>query len=380
MRKSRFTEEQIIGDPAGAGGGRPTADVCRKHGISGGTFYKWKSKFGGMDVSDAKRLKALEDENAKLKKLLAETMLDNAILKDVNSPKVVTPAARTAGRGSCVRSARRERAAGVPDHSGVDRSTMRYRSRRQMTPASGSAFGSWPHARRRFGYRRLHFLAHARKGCHMNQKRFRRLYREEGLAVRKRSGRKRALGVRAPTRAALASQRALVARLRLRLSHRRPALPHSGDRRRLHARMPGAGRGHVAVGMRVARELDAVIARRRPPENLRLRQRHRAHQHGDPELEQGQRRRLALHPARQAAAERVRRELHRAAARRMLERDAVLVARRSARAAGGMARRLQSGPAALRARQPHAGRVPRPPLALAVTNDQVQNFNPGLTL
>ena len=67
--------------------GRPTADVCRKHGISAGTFYKWKAKYGGMDVSDAKRLKALEDENAKLKKLLAEAMLDNAILKDVNSRK-----------------------------------------------------------------------------------------------------------------------------------------------------------------------------------------------------------------------------------------------------------------------------------------------------
>ena len=61
--------------------------MCRKHGISSGTFYKWKAKFGGLDVSDAKRLKALEDENAKLKKLLAETMLDNAILKDINSRK-----------------------------------------------------------------------------------------------------------------------------------------------------------------------------------------------------------------------------------------------------------------------------------------------------
>ena len=63
------------------------AEVCRKHGISGGTFYMWKSKFGGMDCSDAKRLKALEDENAKLKKLLAETMLDNSSLKDINSRK-----------------------------------------------------------------------------------------------------------------------------------------------------------------------------------------------------------------------------------------------------------------------------------------------------
>ncbi len=64
-----------------------TADVCREHGISSATFYKWKAKFGGLEVSDARRLKVLEDENAKLKKLLAEQMLDNAILKDVASRK-----------------------------------------------------------------------------------------------------------------------------------------------------------------------------------------------------------------------------------------------------------------------------------------------------
>lgn len=64
-----------------------TADVCREHGISSATFYKWKSKFGGLEVSDARRLKALEDENAKLKRLLAEQMLDNAMLRDVASKK-----------------------------------------------------------------------------------------------------------------------------------------------------------------------------------------------------------------------------------------------------------------------------------------------------
>jgi putative transposase len=87
MKRSRFSEEQIIGILREQEAGAATADVCRKHGISGATFYKWKAKFGGLDVSDAKRLKALEDENAKLKKLLAETMLDNAILKDINSRK-----------------------------------------------------------------------------------------------------------------------------------------------------------------------------------------------------------------------------------------------------------------------------------------------------
>ena len=87
MKRSRFTEEQIIAILREQESGVKTADVCRKHGISQATFYKYKAKFGGMDVSDARRLKALEDENARLKKLLAEQMLDNAILKDVAAKK-----------------------------------------------------------------------------------------------------------------------------------------------------------------------------------------------------------------------------------------------------------------------------------------------------
>lgn len=87
MKKSRFTEEQIIGVLREHEAGVKTADVCRKHGISAATFFNWKSKYGGMDVSDARRLKVLEDENRKLKKLLAETMLDIAMLKELNSKK-----------------------------------------------------------------------------------------------------------------------------------------------------------------------------------------------------------------------------------------------------------------------------------------------------
>ncbi len=87
MKRSRFTEEQIIGLLKEQEAGMPTAEVCRKHGISSATFYKYKAKYGGMEVSDARKLKALEDENAKLKKLLAEAMLDVAILKDVASKK-----------------------------------------------------------------------------------------------------------------------------------------------------------------------------------------------------------------------------------------------------------------------------------------------------
>ena len=87
MRRSRFSEEQIIVILREQEAGQKTADVCRRHGVSEATFYKWKSKYGGMEVTDAKRLKMLETENARLKKLLAETMLDNAMLKDINSKK-----------------------------------------------------------------------------------------------------------------------------------------------------------------------------------------------------------------------------------------------------------------------------------------------------
>ena len=87
MRASRFTEEQIIGILREQDTGAKTAEVCRKHGISSATFYKWKARYGGLDVSEARRLRALEAENARLKKLLADAMLDNAMLKEIASKK-----------------------------------------------------------------------------------------------------------------------------------------------------------------------------------------------------------------------------------------------------------------------------------------------------
>ena len=87
MKSKRFTEEQIIGILKQAQSGMKIVDLCRMHGISDATFYNWRSKYGGMEVSDAKRLKDLEVENRRLKRMLADTMLENRAIKDVLSKK-----------------------------------------------------------------------------------------------------------------------------------------------------------------------------------------------------------------------------------------------------------------------------------------------------
>ena len=87
MKRKRFTEEQIVGILKEHEAGVPVTEICRKNGVSDASIYKWKAKYGGLEVSDARRLKTLEEENSKLKKLLAEAMLDITMLKDLNSKK-----------------------------------------------------------------------------------------------------------------------------------------------------------------------------------------------------------------------------------------------------------------------------------------------------
>ncbi|MBZ4024151.1 IS3 family transposase [Rhodobacter sp. TJ_12] len=195
MRKSRFTEAQIIGMIKEQEAGLPTSELCRKHGLSPATFYKLKAKYGGMDLSDANRLKQLEAENAKLKRLVADVMLDNVVLKDLPGKALTTPMQR---RDAVLRA--------LKDHPisqrracvliGVDPKTVR-RKRPPDNPEIREAMHEIVEKRRRFGYRRVGILLE-RKGMIMNEKKLYRIYREEGLSVRRRRGRKRARGSRTP--------------------------------------------------------------------------------------------------------------------------------------------------------------------------------------
>ncbi|WP_442238010.1 IS3 family transposase [Rhodopseudomonas pseudopalustris] len=196
MKRSRFSEEQIIGILKEHETGVPVADLCRKHGVSDASMYKWKAKFGGMDVSEAKRLKALEDENTRLKRLLADAMLGNAALKDLLGKKLVTPAAKrkaVAHLQTAFQMSERRACKAI----GCCRMTVRYQTSRSDDAGLRQRMRAITHEGRRFGYRRLHVLL-KREGYLVNHKKLFRLYREEKLTVRRRGGRKRALGTRAP--------------------------------------------------------------------------------------------------------------------------------------------------------------------------------------
>ncbi|MBE1205365.1 IS3 family transposase [Aminobacter carboxidus] len=196
MKRKRFTEEQIIAVLREHETGAKAGDLARKHGISEATLYNWKAKYGGMEVSDAKRLKALEDENAKLKKLLAEQMLEASARRELLFKKMVGPAAKreaVAHLQSVMGLSERRACFFV----GADRKMIRYLFRRPPETELRGRLRDLANERRRFGYRRL-FILLRREGEASGINRIYRLYREEGLTVRKRRARRRAVGTRAP--------------------------------------------------------------------------------------------------------------------------------------------------------------------------------------
>ncbi|MGV2081187.1 MULTISPECIES: IS3 family transposase [unclassified Rhizobium] len=257
------TEEQIIGVLKEQEAGAKAADLCRKHGISEATFYNWKAKYGGMEVSEAKRLKALEDENARLKKLLAEQMLDAAALRELLGKKMVGPAAQrdAVTHLKTVMGLSERRACQIIS---ADRRTIRYQSNRPPETELRAKLRDLANERRRFGYRRL-FVLLRREGEPSGINRIYRLYREEGLSVRKRKARRRAVGTRAP----ILVEAKANARWSLDFVHDQFAC---GRRFRVLNIVDDATRECLAAipdtsisGRRVARELTTLIERRGKP-------------------------------------------------------------------------------------------------------------------
>ncbi|MBK7506802.1 MAG: IS3 family transposase [Comamonadaceae bacterium] len=197
MKKSRFTEEQIIGFLRQAEAGLPVKELCRNGGFSDATFYKWRARFGGMQVSQAQRLRELESENAKLKRLLAAAHLDMHALKSVLGVKPLAPQARREAVGRM-----------VSEHHLSERRACRlvglsrdsYRHPPETNPMTQDLTGKIveiAQARRRFGYRRIHDMLRP-EFPGVNHKRVYRLYRQANLAVRRRKKGKRPVNERVP--------------------------------------------------------------------------------------------------------------------------------------------------------------------------------------
>ncbi|HEV2398577.1 MAG TPA: IS3 family transposase [Candidatus Sulfotelmatobacter sp.] len=188
MKGTRHSEEQIIAILKQGEAGLTTAELCRQHGITEQTYYRWKAKYGGMDSSEAKKLKQLEDENRKLKHVVADLTLDNRALKDVLFKKLVTPAGLRAVVSYVeVEYQMSERHA--CRLMGLGRSTHRYRARKGRDAMLRMRLKELAARRMRFGYRRLTAML-GREGMQANHKRVYRLYREEGLAMRIRQRRR----------------------------------------------------------------------------------------------------------------------------------------------------------------------------------------------
>ncbi|HWI69754.1 MAG TPA: IS3 family transposase [Nitrospiraceae bacterium] len=188
MTRKRHTEEQIIAVLKDAQAGIGVQELCRKHGISDATFYKWRAKYAGLEVSDVKKLRQLEDENRRLKQMVAEQALDIQALKAITGKKLVRPKAKRAAAQEVVArfglSQRR-----VCRLVALDRNTLRYRSRRRDDGELRVRMREIAEAKRRYGCPRI-YVRLRREGWPVNHKKVERLYREEELSLQRRARKK----------------------------------------------------------------------------------------------------------------------------------------------------------------------------------------------
>ncbi|WP_430448865.1 IS3 family transposase [Rhodophyticola sp.] len=189
MPKKRFSDEQIAFALRQAEAGTTVGEICRKMGIAEATFYRWKKVYAGMGVSEIRRLKQLEDENGKLKRLVADLTLDKTMLQDALPKKVVKPVRRreVVRHYQDVFEVSERRACNA---MGFGRASHRYQSRRDPAVELRMRLKELAESRVRYGYRRLHILLQ-REGWQVNHKRLYRLYCEEGLSIRTRSPKRR---------------------------------------------------------------------------------------------------------------------------------------------------------------------------------------------
>ena len=247
MKRSKFTEEQIIGILREQEAGAKTAELCRRHGISSATFYAWKAKFGGMDVSGREAAEGARGGERPSEAAPGGVAARPGCIEGSPVAKVVTPAARREAvailvehhemseRRACTRDRRGPDLDPLPQPTPPDDRDLRERLRALASE------------RRRFGYRRLHVLLR-REGHVVNRKKTQRLYREEGLTVRKRRGRKKATGTRAPLLTVTRPNARWSVDFRPRSVRPRSAVPDLQRDRRCHEGMPGRRGRHLDLG------------------------------------------------------------------------------------------------------------------------------------
>ncbi|MFC2172831.1 IS3 family transposase [Acidobacteriota bacterium] len=183
MKRKRYTEEQIVGFLKEAEAGMPVKELCRKHGFSDQSFYRWKSKYGGLEVSELKKMKKLEEENRRLKQIVAEQALDIQGLKHALNKKILRrPQQREAVDALKEAGVTELRACCIV---GMNRSTYQYVGKQKRDEETRQSIKELAAKHKRFGYRRLYVLL-KREGLKINHKRVYRIYREEGLQVRRR--------------------------------------------------------------------------------------------------------------------------------------------------------------------------------------------------